>query len=101
MTSEQLTAIRERCDAATNGPWELEQVTVPEENGPGVDITYPNIVMWRDHEGNVVSDLWNMSQEDADFIVNAHRDVPDLLDEVERLRGLLMDDVMSGPDAPP
>lgn len=74
MTDEQLAAIRERCEAATEGPWEklTEQVAG----------------MWR--ETRVVHADFDICADvcigDAEFIAAARTDVPALLDEVERLR---------------
>ena len=72
MTLQELEEIRKRCDAATEGPWEQEDCR---ENhiatATGMDIAHAP------------------KQINAQFIAHARTDVPALLAEVERLRGLI------------
>jgi hypothetical protein len=100
MTKEQRDAIRARLDAATPGPWEHTQdrdvvsttVTAPmfdyrNEDGSLVfdDMTdYRVASLYYGHEG---SHPWH----DAELIANAPTDLRALLDEVERLRDVLLD----------
>ena len=79
LSDERIAEIRERCDKATPGPW-----SVDEESG---DVWVPSI--WRSVA--IIEDLdlplVNPAADRA-FIAAARQDVPDLLDEVERLRRL-------------
>ena len=79
MSDERLREMQERCDKATPGPW-----SVDEESG---DVWVPSI--WRSVA--IIEDLdlplVNPAADRA-FIAAARQDVPDLLDEVERLRRL-------------
>lgn len=85
MTGEELRAIRERCDAATPGPWEFAAWnTLPngylygpapihahEPIPPGLYKCTPPV---------------SLRGEDALFVAHARQDVPALLAEVERLK---------------
>ena len=71
MTSQQLEEIRARCEAATPGPWVAEVKTLY-----GVSVSMPTENRYYDIRTN---------KHDADFIAHARQDIPDLLDEVERL----------------
>ena len=79
LSDERIAEIRERCDKATPGPW-----SVDEESG---DVWVPSI--WRSVA--IIEDLdlplVNPAADRA-FIAAARTDMPDLLDEVERLRRL-------------
>ena len=79
MSDERLREMQERCDKATPGPW-----SVDEESG---DVWVPSI--WRSVA--IIEDLdlplVNPAADRA-FIAAARADMPDLLDEVERLRRL-------------
>ncbi len=72
ITKERLAEIKARCEAATEGPWEQEDCR---ENhiatATGMDIAHAP------------------KQINAQFIAHARTDVPALLTEVERLRGLI------------
>lgn len=88
LTDEELTAIRERCEKATSGPWELEGSAVISEhaesycwNGASNDVCLLN------DGGEYISNT--NSESDADFIAHARDDVPRLFAEVERLRKAL------------
>lgn len=71
MTKEQLDAIREREKAATKGPWRFNGAFETAE-GYFLECAYTEDIGGRD--------------EDIGFILHARQDVPDLLDEVDRLR---------------
>lgn len=75
-----LSAIRERCDAATEGPWYV--------SGSGWLCSRPNRVVLLD---GAVSDMYASRTPDAEFIAHARTDVPVLLDLVDRLQDLLLD----------
>lgn len=87
MTDEQLAAIRARCEAATPGPWE------PGRQSP-YTLRFP---IHQSVEARKVNPLgWQRAcicrearMGDTAFIAHARQDVPALLAEVERLRGLL------------
>ncbi|MDR3571745.1 MAG: hypothetical protein P4L81_06160 [Candidatus Pacebacteria bacterium] len=80
MTSEELDAIRRRCDAATPGPWESFVEGRDHLGGNnfirtgGMDDQSPDI------------ELLGASVADQDFIARARQDIPLLIDEIERLR---------------
>jgi hypothetical protein len=91
MTSEQLTAIRERCDAATNGPWEWLR--------EDADNDYSRKRLWNPHSSWILTARYTARRAgvtrtyvgvknlaDWDFTAHARQDVPDLLAEVERLQ---------------
>ena len=82
MTSTEMEAISARCDVATPGPWKsfIE----------GRDHTSGNsFIMTGTHDtrGNDI-DLFGATAADQDFIANARQDIPQLIDEIERLRRL-------------
>lgn len=78
LSEEVLKTIRDRCEAATAGPWK-------------------SYIEGRDHEcgssfirtsGEDI-ELSGATDADQDFIAHARQDVAQLVDEVERLRGRL------------
>jgi hypothetical protein len=76
-----LSAIRDRVDAATEGPWALS--AIEDESGA---------LAWRVAQpsedlvvGDYDSDGGVNFRDDAEFIANARQDVPALLAEIERL----------------
>ncbi|NDO78254.1 hypothetical protein GKZ75_08460 [Kocuria indica] len=77
MTREQLDAIRERADSATEGRWAWQEDAV--------------LLAWDGEEASWVLDHGAAFPEDAEFIAHAREDVPALLAEVERLRALIKD----------
>lgn len=97
ITDDELEAIRERCDAATDGPWGYDDGHVFCQ--PLVEARFqwvrdkcagkpvgekPNI-----DDGECVADCdqrWPNFDADSIFIAAARTDVPRLLDEVQRLR---------------
>lgn len=79
ITTDELKAIRERCEKATEGTWvyidRLDQIwAVHEQDEDG---------------GSPIFDVGDMSVEDIEFIAHAKTDIPRLLDEVERLKTYL------------
>jgi hypothetical protein len=86
MTNEELTAIRERCDAATPGPWLFEQQD--DSVWAGFDgalqvahcQSIPGAGMLKDRKTR---------RANATFIAHVRVDIPALLAEVERLREAL------------
>lgn len=93
MTEAELQAIQARCDAATPGPWEWN----------GAEIVRPRLVPTKRQPKRVLRDnvLWGAADEfsgegfvvamdaDAAFVASARTDLPVLLAEVARLKGLL------------
>ncbi len=78
MSPDTLKAIRARCEAATAGPW----TSTYGYNGGGMATSF--LAIPAHNSGGTVE----MLCEDADFITNARTDVPALLAEIDRLRGL-------------
>lgn len=82
MTNEELEQIRQRCEAATPGPWTCDPregsrcVAILEDEDPECN-TYINA---REHTGR------SSTEEDGEFIARVREDVPVLLAEIERLR---------------
>lgn len=73
-TDEQLEVIRERCDKATEGPWETALL----ESGWHVT-----------HNGRIIAEAYLNESKNAEFIAHAREDVPKLVSEVRRLREAL------------
>jgi hypothetical protein len=81
MHKEEIEAIKRRCEAATRGPWKLTPLMSRNMRNPSAYlVTMP--------DGINSSDLL---KNDAEFIAASREDVPALLAEVEKLRGLLSD----------
>lgn len=82
LSKEYLSSVRERCDAATPAPW----ISYIE----GRDHTSGDTVIVRGQNGSA-EDLYVMgaTAADLDFIANAREDISLLLDEIERLNGIL------------
>lgn len=75
LSPEELTAIRERAERATPGPWKAL------DNWRGVMYKYVAA------PGGVVTD--GIAHHNAEFIAHAREDIPKLLAEIERLRTAL------------
>lgn len=104
MTPKELAEIKARCDAATPGPYKAE-LDVFEHDDPEIEVCITNIgattpptrgylSLFTAGTGLKVSEEnWpkaHASQDlrDAEFFAHARTDVPALLAEIERLRGL-------------
>lgn len=86
MKQEQLNAIKERTEKATQGPW----IVAPEECGSEGQGVYESEGFGCICEvGDPYPRGNNRPQENMDFIANAREDVPTLVAEVERLRKAL------------
>ena len=72
-----LKAIKERCDAATPGPWSACREAYSED----AHHLYTGKWVWYEY---TKSTFW--SKEDMDFCAHAREDVPKLLEEVEKLQ---------------
>jgi hypothetical protein len=88
MTDIDTQAIRERCDAATPGPWIAKRFD-PYRNRAAIyqtpEAQKVNPLRWQ-----VTAICREARAQDADFIEHAREDVPVLLAEVERLRAALL-----------
>ena len=82
MTLAERKAVRERCDAATDGPWEYYERS-PWVRIGGADRGY-DVCGW---------DLSTRTNpplgEDGQFIAHARTDLPMALDEIERLEKVI------------
>jgi hypothetical protein len=100
MTTEELdiTAIRDRADSATLGPW--EHVGNGDVMGPEPDTSGRVTTDWARSLGprraHIIEDLggqegggYALAESDAEFIAAARQDVPALCDEVDRLRAAI------------
>jgi hypothetical protein len=74
--------MKDRCNAATIGPW--TSFIEGRDHTSGSDF-----IRTGDSEGPDL-ELSGATKADQDFIAHARQDVPRLLAEVERLRGLLL-----------
>ena len=98
-----LSAIRKRCDAATRGPWRsmrqgnqyIETNYMPTCKCVGASVVEGIKRPWKPYAAIRFGIKAEQHEEarfkdkDADFIAHAREDIPELLDEVERLRALL------------
>jgi hypothetical protein len=77
LNDEELEAIRKRAEAATEGPWEYV--------GGVHKLIYTHTPTYR--VANIIVE--ELSEEpDGEFIAHARQDVPKLLAEIERLKGM-------------
>ena len=76
LTDEQLEAMEARVEAATPGPWNVfgMRLRAGQES-----------LMWADGGGA----CWFLKDADGYFITHARTDVPALISEIRRLRGLV------------
>lgn len=86
MNTDELTAIRERCDAATPGPWKLGRYTVSGRVQIDQSETAPKVNPLKWQRATICRES---RENDATFIAHARADIPALLDEVTRLRAAL------------
>jgi hypothetical protein len=79
LTVERLADIRQRADAATPGPWLVED-------------DHRDLNRWVTSESGTLEAnfgyLGNRNQDDARFTAHAREDIPALLAEIERLRAV-------------
>lgn len=89
MTKEQIDAIASRAAAAERGPWEVtnggDNETSTFIDGPEGDVLIRD---WRG-SGYLSEEYVWVEEPNAEFIAHAREDIPALLAEVERLRGVL------------
>lgn len=86
LTTERLEAIRQRAEKATEGPWFNTEYHVATK--PNIRGGYPSdsASVCEINDGEYIE---NLNMADAEFIAHARQDIPDLLSEVERLKGLV------------
>lgn len=83
MTKDELRAIRTRCEAATTGPWEYDGMH-NEIHTYNAGVPFLIISELRSHPGEKLLDnLGHTYNADFDFIANARRDIPALLEYIE------------------
>ena len=84
-TPERIEEARERCAAATPGPWEIDHEGLVRTASP--EMLDEPIVLASTYPGEEGRLQW--STEDRAFIAHARADLPAALAEIERLRDLL------------
>jgi hypothetical protein len=81
LTPERLAEIEKRCNAATAGPWRTAMSYKKEHYGPLVAAVAPgHHIQAENCSGGTYPNT------DMDFIAHARTDIPDLLNEIKRLR---------------
>jgi hypothetical protein len=83
LTDKEIFEIKKRCDAASPGPWVSYIEGRDHTSGSSFIMTGEGENRGEDIE------LTGATNADQDFIANARQDMPALLDEIERLKGLL------------
>lgn len=92
MTPSELEAIEKRAEAATKGPW-----TLGNENNANAEVETGPVAIAFTRYGALPPDYDNMLIEREQMLANAHfvmaarEDVPALVLEVKRLRGVLVE----------
>jgi len=96
VTEQELQAIKERANAASNAPWIVEAGEYSGNNWLVGTITVNFGESYRDYKVYFVttksvhaSELEGDAKTDAEFIAHARADVPALLTEVRSLRAML------------
>ena len=72
-----MDAIRQRCDRATPGPWKSYVEGRDHDSGSSFIMT-----------GGEDIELIGASVADQDFIAHARQDIPQLLEEIQRLKAM-------------
>ncbi|MCH4245392.1 hypothetical protein [Acinetobacter gerneri] len=85
MNEEKLKIIKERCNKATIGPWTSYVEGRDHESGSNFIMTGSNKDRGNDFE------LIGATIDDQDFIAHARQDIPNLLNEIDRLQKLLQE----------
>ena len=97
MTPERIAEIRQREQQATKGPWYVEHDADCREYGPIIEFPWGLVgptnvgaaTMGEDYKqryGHKVSEISELTENDAQFLAHARQDIPDLLAEVRRLQ---------------
>ncbi len=90
MTSLELEVIRTRAGAASPGPWPVRRLENKYPSTIGDGRTYPCVRGFRVPK-TLYALAWQKVEADAAFMAHAREDVPGLLQDVIRLRALLVD----------
>ena len=88
MTSEELKAIRQRLENASDGPWSVRRIPNSYESQAGDRHTHPCVRGFRVPR-RLYNLAWQQCEADAEFMAQARQDVPALLGEVEHLRAVV------------
>ncbi|MBI2186012.1 MAG: hypothetical protein HYU37_02675 [Acidobacteria bacterium] len=88
MKDEELRAIRARLEKASDGPWFVRRIPNSYESQAGDRHTHPCVRGFRVPR-RLYNLAWQQCEADAEFMAEARQDVPNLLNEVERLRAML------------
>ena len=98
LSDERLAEIRERCDKATQGPWELEikgadaaPLVIVWARYPHREGLHRHFITYTEYGEKPDPDVFQRNSDNYAFIAAARTDMPDLLAEVERLRALERD----------
>ncbi len=91
MTEKELEEIQKRCEEVTSGPWIWFVENPDPPYGPFVKVVSPR------KSGNIeglrplltLNDEEFSGQKNADFVCRAKEDIPKLLNEIKRLKGIL------------
>ena len=83
--TDRIEKIRQRAEAATQGPWRAYGNTVEQENTGCHQVVGTELT----GVGYMAYERLTTKNEDATFIAHAREDIPYLLAEVERLRAAL------------
>jgi hypothetical protein len=86
-TSTEIENIRVRCEAARPGPWTA--IIEGRDQTSGSSFIMIGEGQKREEDLYLTGDDKPVSIPDYDFIANARQDIPFLLAEIERLKGLL------------
>ena len=85
MDDKELNEIEARANAAPDGPWEAEFYN------PSAPPYFYGYVIGDSNQTTILKTQSGSHEETARFVAHARTDVPKLLTEVRRLRGLLKD----------
>jgi hypothetical protein len=83
LTDTELEQIQSRCDAATPGPWKSYVEGRDHTSGSSFIMTGDRSARGKDIE------LSGATITDQDFIAHARQDIPNLINEIKRLRLLV------------
>jgi hypothetical protein len=88
MTSDELKAIRQRIENASDGPWSVRRIPNSYESQAGDRHTHPCVRGFRVPR-RLYNLAWQQCEADAEFMAQSRQDVPVLLAEVEHLRAVV------------
>lgn len=87
MTEEKIAELRKLCDEATQEPWNAHDCYIPNNSEMTLD-RYKCSRTLTSFNYHVIADVWGADrmQANIDFIAAARTAIPELLDEIERLK---------------